>query len=239
MSNESIFFVFEKIRIIAMAAWSGGFTKIKCFECDESPLKPITDESLTLKLRLGHLCSKRTADELFKALEKDTEYYSAEDSKIYIRGHEYYIPREQVAYGEQGISYTFNENTVIAKPWTPTLRMIKIAVERKLEVENPFNFALVNRYKDGYSSIGLHQDDERDLVARAPIASVSLGEPRRFCLEKIDGKVRPVQMMLNHGSLLSMDNPTNLHWRHCIPKDPKVRKPRINITFRLIQNERR
>jgi DNA oxidative demethylase len=217
-----------------MAAWSDGLTRLSSFECDESPMRNIEAEGL--KLRIGRLCSAKTADELFKALEADTVYYSDEQSRVLIRGRTYYIPRKQVAYGERGLSYTFNGNTVVAKDWTPALRMIKLAVERKLEVEVPFNFALVNRYKDGSNSVGLHKDDERDLMVKAPIASVSLGEPRRFLLESDKERVRPVQLMLNHGSLLSMDYPTNVLWRHGVPKDPKVKKPRVNITFRLLQN---
>ena len=36
------------------------------------------------------------------------------------------------------------------------------------------------RYKDGNDSIGEHRDDEKDLVADSPIASLSLGQKRDF-----------------------------------------------------------
>ena len=38
----------------------------------------------------------------------------------------------------------------------------------------------LSRYKDGDDSIGEHRDDEKDLVADSPIASLSLGQKRDF-----------------------------------------------------------
>jgi DNA oxidative demethylase len=220
-----------------MTAQPANYRVVKLFDIDRNPLQRIENENLNL--RIGRLCSKVSANELFEIIESETEYYSASQSQVEIRGRKYRIPRQQVAYGEEGVTYTYNKNTVVAKSWTPALSTIKKAVERKLEVVEPFNFALINRYKDGFDSVGLHKDDEKELDVYSPIASVSLGEPRKFVLESDNRGKKPVELMLNHGTLLSMDYPTNAHWRHSIPKDPRVKRVRLNITFRVIRNEKK
>lgn len=45
-----------------------------------------------------------------------------------------------------------------------------------LDVEPKFNQVLVNWYENGLHYIGPHSDDERSLVRRSPIFSLSLGE---------------------------------------------------------------
>ena len=77
------------------------------------------------------------------------------------------IPRQQTAFGDSGLDYSFSGITLPANKCTPTVYKIKLSVEEALD-EN-FNFVLVNRYKDGGDSIGEHRDDEVDLVAKAPL----------------------------------------------------------------------
>ena len=45
-----------------------------------------------------------------------------------------------------------------------------------------FNSCLANLYRDGTDSMGYHSDDEPELGLRPTIASVSLGDRRRFVL---------------------------------------------------------
>lgn len=73
-----------------------------------------------------------------------------------------------------------------------------------------------------------------------PIASVSLGQTRRFVLKHIDvrKKIRQVDIIkfdLHHGSLLMMNWPTNKYWFHSIPKQKKATNIRLNFTFRKIK----
>ena len=51
-------------------------------------------------------------------------------------------------------------------------------IENLLNNKYSFNYILGNRYKSGSNNIGMHSDDERDLLG--PIVSVSLGCNRYF-----------------------------------------------------------
>lgn len=55
------------------------------------------------------------------------------------------------------------------------------------------------RYKDGHDKMGEHKDDEKSLDPSAPIASVSLGEPRSFYFVHQD--VRRKKRKLDKGKL--------------------------------------
>ena len=97
----------------------------------------------------------------------------------------------------------------------------------------------VLRYKDGNDYIGEHKDDETELVAGHPIASLSLGEARDFVFRHQDSRGRkasrcidPVSVELQHGTLLMIKHPTNNYWYHSVPRRKKLTGVRINMTFR-------
>ena len=50
----------------------------------------------------------------------------------------------QVAFGDDGLSYTFSGHTVPAKPWLPFLIQIRDEITRVTGYS--FNFVLINRY---------------------------------------------------------------------------------------------
>lgn len=88
--------------------------------------------------------------------------------------------------------------------------------------------------------MGEHRDDEKELDKMVPIASVSLGQTRKFYLKHVDvrKKIRQVEQIkldLCHGSLLMMNWPTNEYWYHSIPKEKKANNVRLNFTFRKIK----
>lgn len=87
--------------------------------------------------------------------------------------------------------------------------------------------------------MGEHRDDEKELDQKTPIASVSLGQHRDFIFRHKDargghGKIEPVKILLNNGSLLLMNEPTNTYWYHSLPQRKKLPGVRINLTFRKI-----
>lgn len=88
--------------------------------------------------------------------------------------------------------------------------------------------------------MGEHKDDEIELDKTVPIASVSLGQSRKFVFKHRDvkNKIRQVDLVkldLHHGSLLVMNWPTNEYWYHSIPKEKKATNIRLNFTFRKIK----
>ncbi|XP_038619035.1 DNA oxidative demethylase ALKBH2 [Tachyglossus aculeatus] len=185
------------------------------------------------------LFGRAEADRLFQELEREVEYFTGDLSKVQVFGKWHNIPRKQATYGDPGLSYTFSGLTLSPKPWIPVMERIRDRVSQA--TGHNFNFVLVNRYQDGRDHIGEHRDDERELAPRSPIASVSFGACRDFCLRHRDSRgkkpwrnVAGVKLQLAHGSVLLMNYPTNLYWYHSLPVRKKVRAPRINLTFRTI-----
>src|SRR5262249_13203248 len=66
-------------------------------------------------------------------------------------------PRLPAAYGDEGVAYVYSGTVNQAVPWTPTLREIKRRIEA---VQGRYNYCLLNRYRSGADSVGLHADDE-------------------------------------------------------------------------------
>ncbi|XP_053375899.1 DNA oxidative demethylase ALKBH2-like [Mercenaria mercenaria] len=177
------------------------------------------------------------ANEIFKECEQLLTYNEGKLAKVNIFGKWHDIPRKQVAHGDTGLSYTFSNNTVPARPWTPFLEKIRDTITHVTGYD--FNFLLINRYKDGLDHMGEHRDDEKDLVHGYPIASLSLGQPRDFIFKHAEArgkhakrKIDTVKVELQHGSLLMMKHPTNTHWYHSLPQRKKLTQARINMTFR-------
>ncbi|XP_009634269.2 DNA oxidative demethylase ALKBH2 [Egretta garzetta] len=162
-----------------------------------------------------------------------------EMTKLHVFGKWHDIPRKQVTYGDPELTYTYSGVTFSPKPWIPVLNRIRDRVT--LETGHTFNFVLINRYKDGGDHIGEHRDDERELVPRSPIASVSFGACRDFVFRHCDSRgkkatrhIKPITLQLAHGSLLMMKYPTNVYWYHSLPTRKRVLAPRINLTFRKV-----
>ncbi|XP_069817491.1 DNA oxidative demethylase ALKBH2 [Dendropsophus ebraccatus] len=190
------------------------------------------------------LFHKAEADGIFQQLEKEIVYFTGELSKVQVYGKWHNVPRKQVTFGDEGLSYTFSGITLSPKPWIPVLNLIRERVQSA--TGHTFNFLLINRYKDGNDHIGDHRDDEKELDPQSPIASVSFGACRDFIFRHKDSrgknpvrKIEPVKLELEHGSLLMMNFPTNVYWYHSLPVRRKVLAPRVNLTFRKIKPQNR
>lgn len=96
------------------------------------------------------------------------------------------------------------------------------------------------RYRNGDDHMGEHRDNEVELDKTVPIASVSLGQTRKFVFKHTDvrKKIRQIELVkldLHNGSLLMMNWPTNEYWYHSVPKQRKASNVRLNFTFRKIK----
>lgn len=166
-----------------------------------------------------------------KDVLEQVTFNSDDESKVFVFGRYVNIPRKQVAYGDDGTFYRFSGNQVNAKPWSdvPIIQQLKEQIETKLL--QTFNFVLVNYYKDGESVIGLHADDEKDLIKNSIIASYTIGETRDFVVIHNKTKTRYV-IPLPHNTMLVMKGKTQKNTKHMLPKRKRVKGPRINFTFR-------
>ena len=110
-------------------------------------------------------------------------------------------------------------------------------LELKQKVEkitgDKFNSCLLNLYHNGEEGMAWHSDDEKSLGENTTIASLSLGAERKFSFKHKESK-KAVAIILEQGSLLVMKDSTQTNWWHSLPKSKKVKKPRINLTFRTI-----
>lgn len=143
------------------------------------------------------------------------------------------LPRLTAWYGDAGKSYTYSGIEMQPEMWTATLLEIKAAVAAIAQVR--FNSVLLNLYRNGQDGVGWHSDAEPVLGQNPVIASVSLGETRRFSLKhKFHRDLNPVHLDLTHGSMLLMKGATQHNWVHQVPKTTKPSAQRINLTFRVI-----
>lgn len=141
-------------------------------------------------------------------------------------------PRLTAWYGEPGRTYRFSGYALHPLPWTEALRDLS----RQLEgyTDSRFNTVLLNYYRDGKDSVAWHTDSEPELGERPVIASVSLGQERKFEFRKKDNHSQRYSLVLGNGSLLIMKGALQRDWEHRIPKSSQIMIPRINLTFRQI-----
>ena len=140
--------------------------------------------------------------------------------------------RRKVAWvGEPECTYTYSGVKRNPQAWTPELLSMKTRLEKLTQSE--FNSCLLNFYHDGADGMGWHSDDEKELDAKSPIASLSLGSTRKFTFRHKINK-STISIFLEDGSALIMNAPTQQFWQHALLKTKTVHTPRINLTFRKI-----
>lgn len=184
---------------------------------------PIPDGELAFE---AHLTLPLPPDEVLARLVNDTDW---RQETITVFGKRHLQPRLTAWHGDR--RYTYSGLTLDPQPWTPLLLQVKAAVEAASS--HRFNSVLLNYYRDGRDSMGMHSDDEPELGPDPVIASVSLGEERQFILRhKRSGKT--LKFTLPSGSLLVMSGATQHHWLHGINKSARKMGPRLNLTFRNI-----
>jgi alkylated DNA repair dioxygenase AlkB len=171
------------------------------------------------------------ADALQRTLRSGVPW---EQGAITLFGRKVPEPRLTAWFGTA--DYTYSGRTVRAAPWPPSLASLRERLEA--ETDAPFNAALLNLYRDGADSMGLHSDDEPELGRDPLIASVSLGVERRFVLvpKAKAPRDRGYEVTLAHGSLLVMGGECQHRYRHGVPKARGLAGERINLTFRFVKS---
>jgi len=164
---------------------------------------------------------------LMAELIKKTEWVQSE---ISLFGKKVAIPRLNAWYGDY--SYGYSGTKFTPRPWTPTLTNLKLRIERESNLQ--FNSVLMNWYRGGDDSMGWHTDNEASLGKDPQIASISLGETRRFLLRSNEDKSTKHTLPLASGSLLLMLGSVQSDWQHCVPKTRLPCTDRINLTYRYV-----
>lgn len=178
-------------------------------------------------LYVPHFLTPAQADTVFKSLQLELDW---RQEAIKLFGKTILQPRLQAWHGDK--NYTYSGLEMMPRPWNQTLLQLKNLCEQVSQ--SPFNSVLANLYRNGQDSMGWHQDNETELGLNPIIASLSLGESRKFVLRNLETKQKH-ELDLSHGSLLVMAGETQHYWQHSIPKTAKPKGSRINLTFRYIQ----
>ncbi len=140
--------------------------------------------------------------------------------------------RRKIAWvGDPTCSYTYSGVKKNPQHWTSELLNIKNQIEALSQAK--FNSCLLNLYHDGDDGMGWHSDDEKELDASSPIASLSLGAKRKFAFRHKKDKTT-TSLFLENGSVLIMYAPTQAFWHHALLKTKTISEARINLTFRKI-----
>ena len=137
-------------------------------------------------------------------------------------------PRLTASYGDDGVTYRYSGTENVALPWTPILLEIKGIIEA---VQGEYNYCLLNRYRSGQASMGMHADDEPEMGN--VIGSLSLGATRIFRIRHNKTKETKI-FSVSKGTLIIMAGTMQQFWKHEIPKTKGIVGERINLTFRQI-----
>lgn len=176
----------------------------------------------------GKILKPAEADQYLQTLLTTIEW---KNDEAIIMGKHIVTKRKVAWYGDRPFDYTYSRISKVALPWTDDLLALKRITE-KISGER-YNSCLLNLYHTGEEGMAWHSDGEKDLKKDGAIGSLSFGAERKFAFKhKRSGETVAIQ--LEHGSLLVMKGITQTHWLHRLPPTVKVRKPRVNLTFRSI-----
>ena len=191
--------------------------------------------------------SVRKANRVLKELLSYT-YFSDERSAIILAGQKKYVPRKQIWFSDPNANYRFSENEMSDKDqkWPSILNELRVNLNDLLKEKGiiqsnskyELNAVLVNYYRNGNDYIGWHSDKTGDLIqmqGQTIIVSVTFGVTRPFILRRSDDHSAQYSLNLRHGDLLIIKGKTNNFWQHSLPKRTTIKKPRINLTYRIVK----
>jgi len=177
----------------------------------------------------GQIMDTAEADSYYSRL---FEQIAWKNDEAVIFGKHILTKRKVAWYGDSSFSYTYSNITKSALPWTADLHRLK-DIAQKITGE-AYNSCLLNLYHNGDEGMAWHSDGEKDLKKNGAIASMSFGAERRFAFKHKVSK-ETIALELAHGSILVMKGITQSHWLHRLPPSKKQYGPRINLTFRSIE----
>jgi len=153
------------------------------------------------------------------------------NDEVVIFGKHMVTSRKVAWYADGGYAYRYSNTIKYPLSWTGELLELKAIAEKVSGAT--FNSCLLNLYHNGDEGMAWHSDDEKSLGHNMAIASFSFGAERKFYFKHKKTK-KLVSIVLENGSLLLMKGATQANWLHSLPKSKKIKKPRVNLTFRTV-----
>ena len=201
---------------------------------------PLTEGTLPLApMAFLTLVPNILPEALVLAVLKELNALPLQPNYIQMFGKRIRLPRLQ--YGLGTGSYRFSGMTVPAASLIPypALQCLLDKVNSYLGSAEPEKtFMLINKY-DPDSSIGMHSDDEKDLLKKSSIASVSFGASADFVVQDRDHKKGGLRhrVQTGHNQLMIMAGRFQETLKHGIPRSTTKRKDtRWNITLRSVHS---
>ena len=165
-----------------------------------------------------------------------------ERTEIMIMGKKVKVPRFDQSFGQ---AYRFSGSLHPAKPIPPLIgRFLFFANDccatllKRDYRARVFNAVFLNWYDDGEHYIGWHSDDETQLFknerGETLVFSISLGQERLFKIRSKSSK-ETKEVKLANKSCLLMGGLCQTNYKHCVPKQKRVTRGRINLTFRIFK----
>lgn len=187
-----------------------------------------------LNLRLSPpLFPDPVSNMIFLALEQEVQYLT--NQKVHLFGQQFNIKRQHVGYGSHpALKYSYGGLMLHAKPWTPVMLALRDRINELTGEE--YNFAVVNRLKDGKDCLGFLQDDDcTETDIQSGTTYLTFGANRDWTMRN-KGYVSDQSLTLNllNGTMLRAIPPTTECYYIGIPQRPSVIEPCISIAFKRI-----
>lgn len=152
---------------------------------------------------------------------------------IKIRGIDLKQRRNVAFFSDSSAGYNYSTQVMNATPLSDYPLLVNLTNKVNNLLGTNFNGVLVNCYVDGSKYLSAHSDDEKALdKTKRMVAGLSYGEPRKFRIRnKQDNKI-VMDVNTLPCSLLVMEGNFQSDFKHEIPKQLKIKEPRISLTFR-------
>jgi alkylated DNA repair dioxygenase AlkB len=200
-------------------------------------LGEVADRTLTIDLGRGAWLSLSPGfvPDHAAVMERLVDTLPLVQEHVVLFGRSHPMPRLTSWHGDPGLAYAYSGRVFDPSPWTPELLALRDAVRE--HTGTAYNSLLANWYRDGRDAMGMHADDEPELGPSREdvrIASISLGERRRFVIapRRKDGERRVLE--LGEGDLLVMGGTTQRWFRHGVPRTARPVGARLNLTLRVL-----
>jgi alkylated DNA repair dioxygenase AlkB len=118
-------------------------------------------------------------------------------------------------------------------PLPEPLEAMRAALSERYRVE--FDSVGVNLYRDGHDGVAWHGDNNRKVLHDPLVATVSLGERRRFLMRPGPSGSPAHRFRPGGGDLLVMGGNCQHSWQHTVPKEPSGAGARMSVTIRHSQ----
>lgn len=176
------------------------------------------------------------ASSLFQQLDQNIPWKHEE---ITIYGKQVPQPRLTFSCGEAGVLHTYSRTHNKMTGWVKELETIKdqilFTANQYIAHNGPqidFNACLLNKYRTGQDYIGQHADKEVTPPHNS-VATVSLGDTRRFYFYTKSPHALVRKTLLHQGDLVLMLGQTQNKYYHTVPKQVGG-NCRISLTYRLL-----